>query len=308
MREELYEQIRNCSFNIAHFMTKNYDDAEDIAQIVSLKYLLSEKKIDKPIAWSSKVAKNEVYRLTKLKKNKVILFDKTKLELFESKLLKNIDDTKSIKDHFSIKDAKTLLSKEDYHYFKIWVKHNYNVTKLSKTLQLSYYAAHCRIHRVKKNLRAAKLLHDGYIVSKDIISFNKNKNINYFIKRFVKAIQNNTLNDLRYYIPKELINDVCKLDISKIIDYDVRLLENGIYKIFLHHYTTNNQVNCCVVKLTINIRNRIRVVDLIHSPTKTIVLDKPLKKIIEKLPRKNDKGIIPIKFKDVEKMIDKGDL
>lgn len=91
MKELLYEQIRNCSFNIAHYMTRNYHDAEDIAQIVSLKFLLSEKKIEKPLAWSSAVTKNEVYRLSKMKNKEMITIGKTNLEKFDSKLQTSIN-------------------------------------------------------------------------------------------------------------------------------------------------------------------------------------------------------------------------
>lgn len=308
MREELYQRIRNYSFNIAHFMTNNYHDAEDIAQIVSLKFLLTENKVEKPIAWSNKVTKNEVYRLSKIRKKDFFTIEKTKLENFESNLNANIENSHSKKNTFTIKEANKLLSKEDCYYFKAWLKHNYNVTELSKTLKISYYSAHCRIHRVKKNLHAAKLIKDGYIVSKEIISFNKNKNINYFIKRLVIALKNDTIQGLKYYIPKQVISKIEKIDILKVIDYNVRLEENFIHKIFIHYKNSKNQISCCVVKLKINKRNRISIVDFIPSPKKTIVIDKPLKEILKKLPRKNDKGIIPIKFKDIENMIKKGDL
>jgi DNA-directed RNA polymerase specialized sigma24 family protein len=308
MREELYQQIRNYSFNIANFMTKNFHDAEDIAQIVSLKFFLAEDKIEKPIAWSNKVTKNEVYRLSKIRKKEFCTIEKTKLENFESNLNANIEDSRLLKSSFTIKEAKVLLSSEDYYYFKSWFKHDYNVTKLSKTLKISYYSAHCRIHRVKKNLRAAKLIKDGYIVSKEIISFNKNKNINYFIKRLVTALRNDNVHELKYYIPKQVISKIEKVDIHKVIDYNVRLEENLIHKIFIHYKNTIDQISCCVVKLKINKRNRISVVDFIPSPKKTIVLDKPMKEILKKFPRENNKGIIPINFKDVESMIKKGDL
>lgn len=213
-----------------------------------------------------------------------------------------------MKNNFTIIDAKTLLSKEDYSYFKIWKKNDFNVTKLSKHLKITYYSAHCRIHRVKKNLRAAKLLNDGYLVSKEILNYNVNKNINYFIKRLSVALQDNALNNLRFYFPNELISKISEPNIKKVIDYDVRLEQNQIHKIFIHHITFDNQFTCCAVKLKINKRNRIRVVDLILSPKKTIILNSPKKKILDKLPRENKEGIIPNNFNELEKIIKKNKL
>ena len=70
---------------------------------------------------------------------------------------------------------------------------------------------------MKRNLRAQKLLKEGYTTSKDIIDYNTNKNIVKFIKIFVDKIKSNDLKSLHSYlehIPKEEIK--C-LDIAKVV-------------------------------------------------------------------------------------------
>ena len=86
MIEEIYSIVRNNAFNLANSMIRNYHDAEDIAQIVSLKYLLKHEEIDNPIAWSYQVTKHEVYGWTKKNRKSELLLQKDVIERFEEKL------------------------------------------------------------------------------------------------------------------------------------------------------------------------------------------------------------------------------
>jgi DNA-directed RNA polymerase specialized sigma24 family protein len=302
MTEETYSIVRNSAFNLANIMTHNYHDAEDIAQIVSLKFLLNQKEINNPIAWSNKVTKNEVYSRTKKYKNSEILLQKQAIENYEDKLADIMNEIQYSDKLISSKEAKQLLSADDYRIFNLWLKSNFNVTKIAKILNLSYYSAHTRVYKMKRNLRSQKLIKEGYTTSKEIIDYNTNKNIVKFIKMFVNKMKSNDLESLHSYlehIPKEKIQP---LDIATTLDYDVKLKENMIHEILLPYIDSQAQVQFCGVRLKIDKRNRIKVTEFISKPRNVLAINKSTEQVLKKLP-KIEKGIIQIDFDNAEEIL-----
>ncbi|MCK5051944.1 MAG: sigma-70 family RNA polymerase sigma factor [Candidatus Cloacimonetes bacterium] len=303
MNEEIYSLVRNNAFNLANSMIRNYHDAEDIAQIVSLKYLLNQEEILNPIAWSFKVTKNEVYGRSKKNKNSEVLLQKEAIESFEEKKLENVMG--KIQDYdklVSLDEAKQLLSRDDYRIFRLWEKSNYKVSKVSKLLGLSYHSSHTRVYKMKRNLRAQKLKHEGYTTSKDIIDYNTNKKIVKFIKMFVDKMNSNDLKSLHSYlehIPKEEIE--C-LDIVKVLNYDIKLKDNMIHEILLPYFDSKNKVQFCGVRFKIDKHRRIKVTEFISKPKSVLAVPKPHKPFLEKLP-KEEKGIIQNKIADIRNIL-----
>ncbi len=299
MTEEIYSIVRNNAFNLANSMIKNYHDAEDIAQIVSLKYLLKQDEVENPIAWSYKVTKHEVYSRSKKGKKSEVLLQKQAIENFEEKLEEVMGKIQDYDKLIGLKEAKQLLSRDDYSVFRLWEKSNYKVSKVSKLLKLSYYSAHTRVYKMKRNLRAQKLKQEGYTTSKDIIDYNTNKKIVKFIKMFVEKMNSNDLKSLHSYLehlPKEEIE--C-LKIKKVLDYEVRLKDNMIHEILLPYFDSENQVQFCFVRFRIDKHKRIKVTEFQAKPQSVLVVPQPHEQFLDKLPRK-EKGKFPIDFADVE--------
>ena len=307
MTEETYSMVRNSAFNLANLMIHNYHDAEDIAQIVSLKFLLNQEEINNPIAWSNKVTKNEVYTRFKKGKKSELLLQKQVIENYEDKLVDIMNEIQYSDKMISSKEAKQLLSTEDYRIFNLWLKSNFKVTKIAKSLNLSYYSAHTRVYKMKRNLRSQKLKKEGYTTSKEIINYNTNKNIVKFIKMFVNKMKSNNMESLHSYleyIPKEKIQS---LDITKILDYEVRLKENMIHEILLPYINSQAQVQFCGIRFKIDKRNRIKVIEFISKPQSVLTIHQPKEQILNKLP-KTEKGIIQIDFNDAKKILEEDPL
>jgi len=300
--EEIYSIVRNNAFNLANSMIQNYHDAEDIAQIVSLKYLLKQEEIVNPIAWSYKVTKNEVYGRSKKGKNSEVLLQKQAIENFEEKLEDVMDKIQDYDKLIGLEEAKQLLSRDDYKIFRLWEKSNFNVSKVSKLLDLSYYSAHTRIYKMKRNLRSHKLISEGYSTSKDIIDYNTNKKIVKFINLFVDKMNSNDLKSLHSYLEHISKEEIECLDIANVLDYDIKLKDNMIHEILLPYFDSDNQVQFCFVRFRIDKHKRIKVTEFQSKPQSVLVVPQPHKQFLDKLPKK-EKGIIQNTFEDVKEIL-----
>jgi len=302
--EEIYSIVRNNAFNLANSMIQNYHDAEDIAQIVSLKYLLRQKEICNPIAWSYRVTKNEVYSRSKKNKNSESLLQKQAIENFEGTLEDIMDKIQDYDKRISIEEAKELLSRDDFRVFRLWGKSNFKVSKVAKLLKLSYHSSHTRVYKMKRNLRAQKLKKEGYTSSKDIIDYNTNKKIVKFIKMFVDKMKSNDLKSLHSYLEHIQKDEIECLDIAKTLDYDIKLKDNMIHELFLPYFDSNDQVQFCFVRFRIDKHKRIKVTEFLSKPQSVLIIPKPKKQVLEKLP-KIVKGKIKNNFEDVKTMFKK---
>ncbi|NQV18437.1 MAG: sigma-70 family RNA polymerase sigma factor [Armatimonadetes bacterium] len=306
MTEETYHAVRDYAFNLANFMIRNYDDAEDIAQIVSLKFLLNEDKIIKPLAWSATVIKNEVYKRAKKTKGLEKLLEKTELEKIEEKLDDACSVDKYSEKYISISDAKTLLKRSDYRIFKLWLNADFNVKKVANKLKLSYNATRSKVYKMKKNLRAEKLKQQGWLGSKDIIDYNTNKNIITFINTFVKKMEKRDFDHLRSYFEYIEIEKITKLDIKQIFNYDILLLKRNLYELYIPYEDSKSKVQFCIFRFKLDKQNHIKITKFFAKPTKVVKINMPKKEALKMLPRM-EKGVLPISAEEVIKILKKKD-
>ncbi len=263
MIEETYHAVRDYAFSLANFMIRNYDDAEDIAQIVSLKFLLNEEKLD----------------------------DACSVDKYNEK-------------YISISEAKTLLKKNDYKIFKLWLDADFDVKKVAKELELSYNAAHNKVYKMKRNLRAEKLKQQGWLGSKDMIDYNTNKNIIKFINTFVKKMEKRDFNHLRSYFEYIEIEKITKFDIKKIFNYDILLLKRNLYELYIPYKDSKSQVQFCAFRFKLDKQNHIKVTEFLAKPTKVVKFNKPKKEVLKMLPGM-EKGVLPISADEVKKILKK---
>jgi Sigma-70 region 2 len=305
MKKDLYQQIRNYSFNVAYFMTKNFHDAEDIAQIVCIKFLLNEDKIKKPIPWSKTVTRNEVYKLIKNAPNKELNCSKATLENFEKELYTTCLDLTNYEKLVTETDAKKLLEKGDYRIFKLWIKCNYKMKIIKKKLNITLNAAYIRIHKMKRNLRSAKLKSEGYYTSREIIDFQTNYNINKFIKKFCMKMKEKDLFSLRSYLEFIDTNGIETLDIVKYLDYEVTLKEKLVHEILVPYIDSKASVKFFYLSIKIDRKSKIKLIKFVEVIQEDILsVNKTEEKFLEMMPI-SEKGILPITFDEVKGMVRK---
>jgi len=272
-------------------MTKDYNDSEDITQIVSIKFLENKEKVENPIAWSRTVTKNEVYNRAKQLKKSEILVETDKFDNYAGTLedfLDNLEESDKVMSEIEIKE---LLSRDDFRIYKHLKSCDFVVNKMAKKLKLTYYSAHTRAYKMKRNLKAKKLLNEGYTTSRDIIGYSMNKNIVKFIKLFVQKMKENDLASLHSYLENIDKAEIECLDIAEVLGYDVKLKENFVHEILVPYKDSKKNVNFCFVRFTINIKKQMKVVEFQSNPAVAVNLNMTEKQAISKLP-KIEKGVI----------------
>ena len=271
--EQLYNNIWEKAYCTAFAIINNATDAEDIAQVSTIKFYLKKATIEKPLSWIVIVAKHEAIKKKEEKskilqlKNKEIIADK--LAIKEPNLDDYIDANNETVENLNVSDqeAKKLLSVEDYKIFRLWEKFNFDIKKIAKIKKISNKQATEIVYRMKRNLRAAKLQKEGYIGTKKIIDYNLNKKIIYFIKKFTEKMKANKINALHSYL--ELYNDpIPKLDIYKYYDYQIRKIDTNIFSLSVPYKTSENKIRVFTVNFLLNKKNAIKIIKF-YSPSRT---------------------------------------
>ncbi len=291
MKEEIYQKIRDHSYNLAYFMTKDHNDAEDITQIVSLKFLKNEDNVENPIAWSRTVTKREVYNRSKQLKKSEILVESNQLEKYEDTLEEFLDEINETEMKMEMEEIKELLNKEDFRIYKHMKSCDFNINLMAKKLKLSRDAAFTRAYKVRRNLKAKKLLKEGYTTSRDIIGYNTNKNIVKFIKYFVKKMKENDLSSLHSYLKNIDKNEIECLHVNKVFDYEIRLLNCTEYELLLPYKNKENKVNFCILRFYVDNKKKIKVSKFKSKPRKVIESKISPEEFKKRLP-KIEKGIM----------------
>lgn len=300
--EEIYYQTREVAFNTALYMLKNFNDAEDIAQIVCLKFLQNQEQIENHLAWCKTVAKNEVYALAKKQKLEITGLN-DKLELLEAKQAETCKEIIPEFETISRREAKNLLSKEDYKFYKLMLKYAQDTNKISKHLKQSISFVYGLSYRVKRNLVATKLLKEGYRGTKDIVNYNLHQNILNFIKTLKKKMEEDDLQAMRNYFRDIDITKIPKLDIVETLDYHIHLLCNRCYDVYIPYMDSHNQVQFCIIDFKIDQRNNIIITRFYPKPTVVIKIDDPGDKLMDEFkPRK--KGLLTETKEEAKEIIE----
>ncbi len=301
MHEEIYSQVRDHSFFIALKLLHDVDKAEDVAQDVSIKYLMKENGVNKPLNWCSVVTRNECYSLSKVKMNKEILLSEEEIDSIVARSKKAMEE--SVKyANIPGKIAKKLLSGEDHTLYLSYVRNKTNIRKFAAENDLSYHSATTKIYRMKRNLKSAYLLSQGYRASPEIIDYNTNKNIIKFIRIFVKKMQENDLESLHKYFENFDVKSIPKLDIEKTFNYEIRITGEHEFKCMIPYKNSKNEIKFSTFYFYLNNRHRIKITKFIAQPIKVTKYKMTLKEALKKLPDAV-KGIIPLNYDETTKIL-----
>jgi len=259
--DKLYKKIRKVSFFAAMDILNIPEEAEDIAQDVCLKLINAKNDIIKKDAWARETARNSALHFLK-EKEKIIFVSSEFLgntycenlseECIEWILARakqeNNSQEKSGDALFDIqnitnREAKKLLTPEEYEYYRLMMKHNLNADSMAQELGKSpeyVYVINCRM---KKNIAAAKLIAAGVREGKQIVSYNLHKNI---LKLQKKIKDYNDTGENRI-IRKHFLNEdylgILKIEIQRFTDYSFKIIEDNLFS-SVFFYVDSTEKDC----------------------------------------------------------------
>ncbi len=291
MNEQIYDDVRDRSFRIAYFMTRDSNDADEIAQAVLIKFHFNQKDIRKPLPWCNKTTKNQVYRYYKEKIRREIALDKEAIERFEGKLANDEKESEFNEQQVIIKEVRRYLSREDLQIYRLYIKYRFDINKISEKLGLSYNSTTTKIYRMKRNLKANRLKEKGYLASKEILDYNTNRNIVAFIKMFIRKCLENDLGSLHKYMEHINKEDIPKINVKRYSDFEISIIPTQKYKLLLPYNDINEQIKFLLFIFYIDRLNRIKIKEILEKKVALVKLKGTRKSILKCLPDKK-KGII----------------
>ncbi|MCK4956851.1 MAG: sigma-70 family RNA polymerase sigma factor, partial [Candidatus Cloacimonetes bacterium] len=287
--------------NTALYLLKDCNDAEDIAQIVCLKFLQNQKQIENPISWCNTVARHEVFALLKKQKLQITGLD-AKLEFLEAERSETCKEIIPEFETITYKEAKTLLSKEEYKFYNLMLKYKQDPKKIAKHLKRSISYVYGLSYRVKRNLVSAKLLKEGYRGTKEIVGYKLHQNILNFIKTLKKKMEKDDLQAMHNYFRDIDITKIPKLDITETLDYHIHLLGERYYDVYIPYKNSHGHVQFCITDFKIDPKNNIIITRFYPKPALVIEIDDPEDKLMNEFkPRK--KGLLTETKKEAKEII-----
>ena len=308
MQEKLYSDVLKKAYKSAFYILKDDYEAEEIAQQCAIKYFTRDKEILSPLAWVSVVAKNAAIK--KAQSIKFISLDTHRLpdlsnDLPQQCLDKYLDDDFEEPENLDVipEEAKELLNMDDLKVYKLILKYGKDINQIAGKLKLSYNSTASRVYRAKRNLKAAKLLKEGYVGTKNIINYQLNKNIIKFINILKKKLNNNDLTSLSKYFADYNSEMIEKVLIKKTYDYEIIKVDCHKYSLCIPYKDFLDKMQFIQVYIAIDKFNHIRITKFYTVSSTVFKIQDDKDKIINKLP-KSKKGIIPNKYEETVKILE----
>ena len=196
----------------------------------------------------------------------------------------------------------------NYHEQKLLKKYLdecHNLKVLSQRRKHSYENIKKKIYRLKKNMLAEYYQYAGMIGTKQIVNAKLHENILNFIKKFKICLEKNSFDNMRIYFGEKLDSKkIQKINIGKIHDYEIALLEKGKFKLGVYYFEPDKSFNIYFLVFEIYDKNRIRIVKIpkLVKRIRDYKLKKIPKEVREKL-RADRRGVIPLNAKQIDDIL-----
>jgi hypothetical protein len=147
------------------------------------------------------------------------------------------------------------------------------------------------------------------IASRAIVGAKLHENLINFIKKFKNALETNSLEKMKLYFREcEIPPKIPDIKIKNVLDYEIRLIENKKYELFVPYRNKNNQISGFTTIFEIYNENAIKIIQFPQPPQKILEfqVDKEIKDII--MQTKKD-GTLKMKREEIMEFINgKGEI
>ncbi len=262
MNEQQYMQLRDNAVRIAFKITKNRDDAEDVAQEALLKLMMMDKEIENPAGWITTVVRNQSLSVIKKKSRTVRLTDE-KLSTENSFSEPEHDELPDLDmDH-----VKALLSAADFRVYKMMLKYK-TVKAYATAAKKKYSSTAANVQRMKQNLVAAYNRDKQVVTGINLLTYNEARSCREMLK-ILPTISNSEdmKKHVRYF--EEYEGNSFNLDIDAIRVWNIHLKKN-IINLFITFESKSHDIENCKIDFVINKLNRIKIRNIRTLPTARI--------------------------------------
>jgi RNA polymerase sigma factor (sigma-70 family) len=307
--QKKYQKVKNLAYRTICKFVSNQEDREDLAQSVLIKYYLHEDKLQKEKLnnWIITVAKNASIDYNKSQKHQIskntLNFDDLENIITENFLSKNKkkQEVKSLDD--ILKDYSKIISQPERQLLERYIKSGFKIKKVAYRRRTSFAAIKKKIYRLKKDIRAEYNKQQGMIASRMIVGAKLHENLQNFIKKFKKALETNSLEKMKLYFRDcELPPKIPNIKINRILDYEIKLLENKKYKLFVPYRNHNDKMSGFTTIFEIYNENSIKIIEFPKPPQK--ILKFKVANDIGKLIMQTQKdGTLKMKIDDIVKLV-----
>ncbi len=250
--EKDYAGFTKAAYRTAYSITGKREDAEDIAQVVTMRYLVNESKVKPESAknWVISTSKNESYLLLRNQKNQFVKEPEAvaSYDTYEQELTESFLDEKRTKQERRLlmkKIRENLPQHEQNILYKYFIKGEKlsDILAKGKKKAVSKTSLYQKIYRLRKDTRAELLISKGIKCSKDIVSVNLNQSIIRFINKYSQCIKEKSFESMkRYFCEIGTPQSVPRFNIQEVIDYDVELVGRQQFTIYVHFLNTRGKL------------------------------------------------------------------
>lgn len=315
-----YADFTSTAYRTAYSITRKRDDAKDVAQLVTMRYLIKENQVEPDTArnWIVTTSKNESYLFLKNQKRE-ILKEPEQLDTYESceqeitdSLLKN----KPTKEEYLLllkKIKQNLPEREQEVLLKYFAEGEKLCNLVSNGFRQGFNknktVLYQKIYRLRKDARAQYMVSKGMKCSKEIVSYNLNQNIIRFLCKYRKCIRERSFKSMkRYFKEIGLPEQAPKFDIREVIDYDVILTGRNKYKIHVHFINNRGQIDYFSTDFTYDERKTFSIKKVPHNQDMEVCVtasyDDLDQDFLDHLDRKDREGFVNMNEDEIREVLD----
>jgi len=272
MEEKGFRSYWKEAYKTALPIVRSYEDAEDVAQQVCIKKIFYGKTIDNPLSWCHTVARNEALRIAREKKRfcdtEACFWEQLPFIEEDNVTTSEILNLKTEKEHptdeqifttIDCREARQLLSKDDYQYYKLMIKHNLKPKKIAAEMGKSLDYVYDKNYRVKRNLAAAKYIKEGHREGKHIVSYNLHQNIICLQRKIIEYLGNGNNSAIKKHFLPDNYYEFTEIDINEFKDYSFSVIEKNRYSSVFFYDNSKGDINNFQIDFFINNNEKIIV-------------------------------------------------
>ncbi len=252
-----YDQVLKYAYRVAVKYINNHDTAQDIAQLSAIQLFVNRDKIDpeKLDNWLYTVTKNFCFTKYKIsQKNKEVIFEPDHLE---SMKLDESEDQVNNLDFFSY----DFIKKTDQELLHKYYNEHFKISDLAKAYKVKKKRIQAKIYRLTQEIILFKKMKD-HVFTSSISGTKLHNSIYYFLGKFVKALNENTLTEFSESLSDCIINDCIKdIEIKTIRKITVDFLSEYDYRFLIIYRNFADELRVFIIKFQIVEGKRIKILE-----------------------------------------------